>query len=260
MSLDRLPSDFLMIGANPPLQKIFSDRTLLVINKHSGQLFHGRTDGLPQSLVEQIRSSLKEEKSGSTNPYLGVVHRLDRPVSGICIFGRNSKFTGRLSQQFSDRTAQKIYLALVHGRMESAGITEWQDELEELPTDRNLGGAIKTCRLKLQVIGSDPTHSLVQISLMTGRRHQIRRQFSKRGFPIVGDIEYGAPTVEYFEKTIEDRRFRPILLHSFCLSLTHPASSERVSFVAEAPDFWQVLLKGSELGSIPLLPRLEWSS
>jgi 23S rRNA pseudouridine1911/1915/1917 synthase len=230
----------------------------MVINKPSGQLFHGRTDGLPQSLVEQLRGELRKEKPDSTNPYIGVVHRLDRPVSGICIFGRNSKFTGRLSQQFGDRSAQKIYLALVNGRFETTDITEWQDELEELPTDRNPGGTIQQCRLKLRLVTKSNQHSLVQINLLTGRRHQIRRQFSKRGFPIVGDLEYGASQLEYFEQNIADRRFRPIMLHSFHLSLTHPSSNERVSFMAEPPIFWMQIFAEFGISPVKLSAHLDW--
>ncbi len=226
-------------GANPVLNIIYEDRCLLVVHKPAGQLFQGHTSGWPQTLDTQVREYLRSQKPGSGNIYLGIIHRLDRPVSGVVVFGKNSKFTGRLSKQFQERKVAKDYLAITEGKI-AEDHCQWIDELpsmmdEEFNAKENK--ITKRCELSFQVVERTENTTHVKISLGTGRRNQIRRQFSLHGHPIVGDKKFGATTAIKGYDEVEPL-FRPIALHAAELRFSHPQTEQRMQFSAPLPWFW----------------------
>jgi 23S rRNA pseudouridine1911/1915/1917 synthase len=219
---------FLALGLQPELEILYQDKALLAVNKPAGLLFHGYTKGLPMPLVDQIKTELQ--------PYVGVVHRLDRPVSGVALFARNSKWAGRLSEQFQERSLDKIYLTLVEGEPEAEKAV-LEDILEAPPsTDRSSKGP-QACHLTYVKLKSDRGLSLLAIKLGTGRRHQIRMQLSRRGWPIVGDQEYGASSTIPGTEAL-DPRFRPLALHAARLKLQHPQTYEELIISAPLPWYW----------------------
>lgn len=226
---------YLEIDREPPLSIIFADKSLIAVNKPAGQLFHGYTQGHPSTLVDQAKHSIREMTGKTGEVYLAVVHRLDRPVSGLAVFGRNSKAGSRLSQQFQERSVQKNYLAIVEGHLDRKnGILE--DELPRLGEGKE-GSAL--CRLSYEMIAEDEACSLVSIQLGTGRRHQIRMQFARRGRPLLGDSEYGSRFP--IPGAPDDKRFAPIALHALSLELKHPLSYETMKLKAALPFYWSAL-------------------
>jgi 23S rRNA pseudouridine1911/1915/1917 synthase len=219
---------FLTLGLQPALEILYQDKALLAVNKPAGQLFHGYTKGLPSPLVDQIKAEVQ--------PYVGVVHRLDRPVSGLVVFARNSKVAGRLGEQFQKRRLDKIYLALVIG-VPDADHAVLEDILEAPPsTDRPSKGP-QACSLTYVKLMTKDGLSLLAIKLGTGRRHQIRMQLSRRGWPIVGDGEYGA-TYRLAGTEGLDARFCPLALHATRLSFWHPITQQRLVIEAPLPWYW----------------------
>jgi 23S rRNA pseudouridine1911/1915/1917 synthase len=232
---------FLNLGAQPTLDILYSDRAMIAVNKAAGQLFHGYTKGWPSPLVDQVKDLLREEKAKSGEVYLGVVHRLDRPVSGVALFARNSKVSGRLGEVFQNRQIDKIYLAVVEGQPSPAAAL-LEDLLEAPPSaDRSTKGP-QHCSLRYQLLDSFEGLSLLAIQLGTGRRHQIRMQLSKRGWPILGDVEYGAQSLIGGTEEL-DLRFRPLALHAASLQMNHPISQEPLKIVAPLPWYWSSIHK-----------------
>jgi 23S rRNA pseudouridine1911/1915/1917 synthase len=219
---------FLALGQQPDLEILYQDKALLAVNKPAGLLFHGYTKSLPLPLVDQIKAEVQ--------PYVGVVHRLDRPVSGVALFARNSKVAGRLGEQFQARSLDKIYLALVEGEPEVERAV-LEDILEAPPsTDRPSKGP-QACHLTYVILKSEHGLSLLAIKLGTGRRHQIRMQLSRRGWPIVGDREYGARIMLPGTEDL-DPRFCPLALHAARLKITHPQTEKELVIQAPLPWYW----------------------
>ncbi len=228
-------STFLAIDEKAPLLLSHEEKSFIAAYKPAGQLFHGHTKGLPETLVDQLKGMLKEREQKPGSVYLGVVHRLDRAVSGLALFGRNSKITGRLSEQIQNRSMEKTYLAIVEGqpREASASLVDMLPKLGE-------EGTAQECSLQYKLLAHAQGLSLLAIKLETGRRHQIRRQLALRSWPIVGDKEYGASTVFPATEAL-DPRFRPIALHAAALRLLHPLSYQPLLLRAEVPVFWQLI-------------------
>ena len=178
----------------PFLEILYDIGSCLAVNKPAGVL----TQAPPgiDSMEVRVRRCWQAQADKSYHLYVGVPHRLDRPVSGVLVFTRNVRATQRLARQFEQRTLEKVYLALVEGRPPAAG--EWCDPLRKVPgrarvevvtTDHR---DAKEARLAYQVLAEIGDASLVAVQLMTGRTHQIRVQFAHRGFPILGDDQYGS--------------------------------------------------------------------
>jgi len=196
------------------------------------------------SLEVRLKQYLKarDEKSGKV--YLGVPHRLDRPVSGVLVFGRHVRATRRLCEQFQGRTVRKIYWALVEGHCEEdQGV--WTDHLRKVPDQARAEvvspdhpeGRLAT--LDFRVLQRAEGMSWLEIELKTGRTHQIRVQTASRGYPIRGDDQYGANLS--FGPPSEDRRARLIALHARSLSFRHPMLGQRVNVTAPLPEAWIAL-------------------
>jgi len=184
---------------------------------------------------------VRDEKPGKV--YLGVPHRLDRPVSGVIVVVKNVRAANRISEQLRERTVTKKYWTVVEGVIEKDSGT-WHDWMRKIPdqakseiTDEGSEKA-KLATLHYSVLGRSARHTLLEIELETGRTHQIRLQCSTRGFPIVGDELYNAKTS--FGPKTDDLRKRWIALHARRLAFVHPISKEPVDQTSPIPEHWQV--------------------
>ena len=216
---------------NLQAQIIFEDNHLLVINKKAGQLVQGDKTG-DLSLLELIKDFIKKRDEKPGNVFLGLVHRIDRPTSGLVIYAKTSKALTRLTQMVKNREIKKIYWAIVGKEMipKSQRLVHYLQKNEKTnkatvfikPTDK-----AKESILNYQIIKTLDNYQLLEIDLETGRHHQIRAQLSKIGVPIKGDLKYGAP------------RSNPdggISLHARKLEFEHPVTKERVEIVAPVPE------------------------
>lgn len=228
----------------PPLEILLEDGPLMAVNKPGGLITLGVPAGIP-TLVGQVQAYLKEKYDKPGNVYLGVPHRLDRPVSGVIVFARNSKAAARLAEMFYERQVRKIYYAIVE-RPPQPAAGELQDWLLKVPdvarvevvpaeTPQAREAVLRYRTLKLvPELGSA---ALVEIELRTGRMHQIRVQFGSRGWPVIGDKLYGATSVLPLPDFADDRD-RPIALHARELTLKHPIRYDSLTITAPLPATW----------------------
>lgn len=175
---------------------LYEDNHLLALYKPAGLLVQGDASG-SDCLLDLGKRYLKTRYQKPGRVFLGLVHRLDRPVAGVVVFARTSKAAARLSEQFRGTQVEKHYLAVVQGHLKQDS-GRWVDPLlrEEL-TMRVLASPrqdTREARLRYQVVATQSDLSLVEIILETGRRHQIRTQFAHRGHALLGDGRYGSPT------------------------------------------------------------------
>ncbi|MBS0201703.1 MAG: RNA pseudouridine synthase [Planctomycetes bacterium] len=223
------------------LDILLEDGPLIAVNKPAGLLTQGVPHGHP-TLEGAVKQYLKQTYSKPGNVYLGVPHRLDRPVSGVVVFAKNSKAAARLAEQFRERSVQKFYLAVTeHVPTPSFGrLTDWllKDAAAAHVTvvSPETEGAKQAC-LDYRVLGHFAGRALVEIELQTGRMHQIRVQLASRGWPIVGDLQYGA-TLSPDETAMYDRLVSPIALHARRLTLFHPIRYDRIELRAPIPADW----------------------
>lgn len=211
---------------------LYEDNHLVIVNKQAGEIVQGDKTG-DTPLSDFVKDWLKEKYNKPGNVYLGVVHRLDRPVSGVVLFAKTSKALPRLNKMFAEHNkVNKTYWAIVQNRpQEPQGtLTHWLTRQEKNNTarayDREVPGSKKAV-LDYELIASGDKYHLLEIHLHTGRHHQIRCQLAKIGCPIKGDLKYGAP------------RSNPdgsISLHARTLTLEHPVNHESISVTAPVPD------------------------
>lgn len=213
------------------LQVLYEDNHIIVINKRVGDLVQGdQTKDAP--LSEIIKEYLKEKYNKPGAVYLGVVHRLDRPTSGIVLFAKTSKALTRLNESFKNRETKKTYWAVVKNTPEeiSATLTHY---LVRNPKNNTSKAHIKEVPqskkgvLSYTVLKRLNTYSVLEIDLFTGRHHQIRAQLTAIGSPIKGDLKYG------FDRSNPDGG---IHLHARTLTFTHPVTKEIIKLVAPIPD------------------------
>jgi 23S rRNA pseudouridine1911/1915/1917 synthase len=217
-----------MIPHKPDI--IHEDNHLLAVVKPAGLLVQGDSTG-DETLLDVCKAHLKDKYQKPGNVYLGLVHRLDRPVSGVVLLARTSKAASRLSAQFRDGQVGKTYLAVVERRPERAegalvhhlaaradatGRTRCEDEPFQGSRESYL-----TYRV---LVGDD--RCLVRVEPITGRRHQIRVQLAAMGCPIVGDVKYGA------SEPLPDRS---VALHAWRLGCAHPVGGRTLTFTAPTP-------------------------
>jgi len=211
------------------MKVLFEDNHLIAVAKRAGDIVQGdKTGDVP--LSDLVKDYLKEKYQKPGNVYLGVVHRLDRPVSGVVLFAKTSKALPRLNKMFAEHEAvQKTYLAIVGNKppQPEGQLTHWLTRNEKQNTarayDREVPGSKKAV-LDYRLVAESERYFLLEVELQTGRHHQIRCQLAKMGCPIRGDLKYGAP------------RSNPdgsISLHAWRLSLEHPVT--RVPLTIEAP-------------------------
>ena len=213
------------------LNVLYEDNHIIVVVKPFNVLSQGDSTG-DISIMDEIKDYIKIKYHKPGNVYLGLVHRLDRPVGGIMVFARSSKAASRLCKYFNEHTVEKKYLAIVHGKMEKE-----KGELRDLLKKEKDGNTIvspdgKEAILEYEVLDYNLEHdcSLVSILLKSGRHHQIRVQFASRGHYLLGDQRYG----------VMDNK--QISLFAYSLSFPHPISKEVIHFQEYPPkiDYWTI--------------------
>lgn len=212
------------------LQVLFEDNHIIAINKRAGDLVQGdKTGDMP--LPDIVKSYLKDKYNKEGNVYLGVVHRLDRPTTGVVIFAKTSKALPRLNKLFQEKTAKKTYWAVVKGIPDTpeGTLTHW---LKKNPKNnkstafkQEIEGAKKAI-LHYKLLKQLENYNLLKINLETGRHHQIRCQLNTIGCHIKGDLKYGAK---------RSNKDASIHLHSRFLEFIHPIKKELVTIVAPVP-------------------------
>ncbi|HPE55062.1 MAG TPA: RluA family pseudouridine synthase [Bacteroidales bacterium] len=219
-----------MILFDPERQILFEDNHLIIINKLPSQIVQGdKTGDIP--LNEQIKDFLKIKYNKPGNVYLGVVHRLDRPVGGILIFTKTSKALARLNKMLANREIQKVYWAVVNKRPpEPEGhlihyLVKDQEKNKSFASSKPKGSA-KRAELKYKLLKSSDKYHLLEIELMTGRHHQIRVQLAKIGCLIRGDVKYGFPRANTDQS---------IHLLSRDLYFAHPVTNENLHIQVSPP-------------------------
>ena len=218
------------INSNIASQIIYEDNHLLVINKKVGQLVQGDKTG-DESLLDSIKNFIKIRDNKPGNVFLGLVHRIDRPTSGLVIYAKTSKALSRLTQMVKNREIKKTYWAVVAKEM----IPQSQRLVHYLKKNEKNNKAIiftkptegaKEAILTYNIIKTLDNYQLLEIDLETGRHHQIRAQLSKIGASIKGDLKYGSP------------RSNPdggIHLHARKLEFIHPVTKENIEITAPVP-------------------------
>ena len=239
------------------MEVVYEDNHIIVVNKQSGEIVQGDKTG-DRPLSDIVKDYIKEkyEKPGAV--FLGVVHRLDRPVSGLVVFARTSKALTRLNKMFAEKEqVKKTYWAIVEkrkveGEKRKVEGVKWKEDSNEWQTaehwlvrneKQNKSYAYQTEKpnskkaiLKYRMLAKGDNYDLLEVQLMTGRHHQIRCQLSTLGCPIKGDLKYGA------------KRSNPdgsISLNAHRIEFIHPVSKEKIALESPLPEdnLWQTLKK-----------------
>ena len=220
------------------LDILFEDNHLIAINKRAGQLAQGDRTG-DISLDQLVKQYIKKKYGKPGDVFLGVIHRLDRPVSGVILYARTSKALLRMNQLFKEQKIQKNYWCIVKDRpqTEEGTLNHYLVKNE----DQNKSYAYhkpkpntKPASLDYRLISSSDRYYLLEVMLHTGRHHQIRCQFAKIGSPIRGDLKYGYP---------RSNMDASISLHARSLEFIHPVSNDQVRILAPVPPdpLWKAL-------------------
>ena len=217
---------------------VYEDNHIIIVYKNSGEIVQGDKTG-DEPLSETVKKYIKEKYQKPGNVFLGVVHRLDRPVSGLVVFAKTSKALTRLNKMIRDGEDHKTYWAITKDApKESEGmLTDWLVRNEKQNKSYAYSHEVpnsKKAILQYKVIAHTDNYNLLEINLMTGRHHQIRCQLANMGCPIKGDLKYGA------------KRSNPdgsISLLSHHVELAHPVSKELISIDSPVPDdnLWKAL-------------------
>ena len=213
------------------LNVLYEDNHVIVVVKPFNVLSQGDSTK-DRSIMDDIKDYIKVKYHKPGNVYLGLVHRLDRPVGGVMVFARSSKAAARLTKCFSEHSVEKKYLAIVHGKMEEEK-GEFVDYLEKGEDGKSFVSPNgKKAILDYEVLDYNKENncSLVSITLKTGRHHQIRVQFASRGHYLLGDQRYG----------VQDNK--QISLFAYSLSFPHPITKEILTFQCfpEKIDYWTI--------------------
>jgi 23S rRNA pseudouridine1911/1915/1917 synthase len=220
------------------MQVVYEDNHIIIVSKQSGEIVQGDKTG-DRPLSDIVKDYIKEKYQKPGAVFLGVVHRLDRPVSGLVVFARTSKALTRLNKMFAEGEVHKTYWAITKNtpRDSEGTLTHWLVRNEK----QNKSYAYtsekpnsKKAILKYRMIGHSDNYTLLEVNLMTGRHHQIRCQLAAMGCPIKGDLKYGAP------------RSNPdgsISLMSRSVEFIHPVSKEKIVVEAPLPQdpLWQAI-------------------
>lgn len=215
---------------------LFEDHHLIAVNKPAG-LATQAPAGLP-SLEADVKAYIKDKYAKPAGVYLGIPHRLDRPVSGAIVFCRNTKAASRVAEQFQTHRVNKVYWAIVEGVV-ADDFGEWRDYLRKVKDEArsevvegNVEGA-KEAITTFRVLHRDVHSTLMELTLKTGRMHQLRIQAGTRGHPVLGDSLYGSG--QPFGPSVDERL---IALHARRLAFEHPFRRRPVTVEAPVPDYW----------------------
>lgn len=218
------------------IEVLFEDNHIISVEKPPGMLMQGDWSG-EVSLFDMVKIYIKEKYHKPGNVYLGLVHRIDKPVSGAVLFARTSKAAKRLSREFREKSVIKSYIALVHNPEKPDAIPECTGKWIELKqkiirrydksfTTKGTTAGAKTATMKYIVLATSRKYALLHVRPMTGRKHQIRTQLSSMELPIVGDTKYGS------REELDDRS---ICLHAIYLRFNHPTLGTPVEIFSDIP-------------------------
>ncbi len=224
------------IDADLERRILFEDNHLLAINKKAGEIIQGDKTG-DEALNERIKKFLQKKYNKPGDAFLGIVHRLDRPTSGVVIFAKTSKGASRLSAQFREKEISKTYWAITSVKPQSDSGT-LQHYLKKNPKNNKSSARPlpsddrKQAVLDYELIKESDRYFLLEVKPVTGRHHQIRVQLAAEGMPIKGDLKYG------FDRSNKDGS---ISLHARSITFKHPTSKEEITLKAPVPEdkLWQ---------------------
>jgi 23S rRNA pseudouridine1911/1915/1917 synthase len=213
------------------LEVLYEDNHIIAVNKDTGELVQGDKTG-DKTLADEVKEYIKRKYKKPGDVFLGIVHRIDRPTSGVVLFARTSKALTRLNQMFADKEIKKTYWAIVDARppTESGRLVHWMKKNEEKNKSNvfdKCKGSAKEAIMNYKLIVSFTNYHLLEVDLETGRHHQIRGQLARIGCHIKGDLKYGA------------KRSNPdggISLHSRAISFIHPVKKEPITITATPPE------------------------
>jgi 23S rRNA pseudouridine1911/1915/1917 synthase len=216
----------------PPLEILFEDNHCLAIAKPCGAV-SAHFQGQEQTLDRAVKAHLKDKYHKPGNVFLGVVHRLDKPVSGVLLFARTSKAAARLAEQFREGTVEKVYWAIVEGQVNTSAGTLEDWLLKDREARRVEVVEPRTARARQALLhftrrGEHNGLTWLELRPQTGRTHQLRTQLAHHGHPIFGDARYGS--IHTFDKAIA--------LHARQLTFLHPIRYEPITLTAELPRLW----------------------
>jgi 23S rRNA pseudouridine1911/1915/1917 synthase len=229
-----------MISPNISDRILFEDNHLIVINKLPSEIVQGDKTG-DQPLSDLVKKYIKEKYNKPGEVFLGVVHRIDRPVGGAVIFARTSKALSRMNELIKQRKVKKTYWAIVKNKPpKNEGelihyLRRDQKKNKSFVYEKKVENS-KEAKMTFKVIGKSNDYYLIQVNLITGRHHQIRAQLSKIGSPIKGDLKYG------FNRSNKDAS---ISLHARSIEFVHPVKKENITIMANPPEdiLWNFFLK-----------------
>jgi len=212
------------------IEVLYEDNHIIAVNKKASDIIQGDKTG-DKPLPEFVKDYIKKKYNKPGEVYLGVVHRLDRPVSGVVLFARTSKSLSRLNEMFREKKVQKTYWAVVKNKPQNASDTLIHFLLKNQAKNKSKafsreGNHALRSELSYQLIKSLDKYHLIEVIPKTGRHHQIRVQLSKIGCPIKGDVKYG------FDRTNKDKS---IHLHARKIDFVHPVKKEPISITAPTP-------------------------
>lgn len=209
---------------------LYEDNHLIAVYKLNGEPVQSDETG-DEPLIERVKEFIRRRDRKPGNVFLGLIHRLDRPTSGIVLFAKTSKALSRMNEQFRNRETGKRYYAVVEAMPpeEEGVLVGYLKKNAEKNKSFVFGTQVKDSKraeLKYRLIGCSDRYYCVEIELMTGRHHQIRAQFGHAGMPIRGDVKYGS------KKALRDNS---IMLHAGVLTFLHPVTKEKIVLKAKAP-------------------------
>ena len=218
------------------IEILYEDNHLIAINKKAGDLVQGDETG-DEPLPERVKQYIQQKYAKPGAAFLGVVHRLDRPVSGVVVFARTSKALERMNALFQKRETQKTYWAIVNAKpkQNQGTLIHWLRKNEQANRvslfEKETPDALR-CELTYKVIQEKNDYWLVEILPITGRSHQIRAQLASIGCPIVGDLKYGS----------DEALGQSICLHARQLEFVHPVKKVAIGITANLPinQFWKL--------------------
>ena len=214
---------------------VYEDNHIIIVNKTASEIVQGDKTG-DTPLSETVKEYLKEKYQKPGNVFIGVTHRLDRPVSGLVLFAKTSKALSRLNEMFKRGEVQKTYWAVVKNRppQEEGTLSHWllrnEKQNKSYAYDKEKPGS-KHAILDYRLIAASDNYFLLEVDLKTGRHHQIRCQLAKMGCPIKGDLKYG------FARSNPDGS---ICLHARRISFIHPVSKEQITVEAPLPSSFKM--------------------
>ena len=222
------------------MKVLYEDNHLIIVNKAPSEIVQGDKTG-DKPLSEMIKDYLRDKYNKPGNVFCGVVHRLDRPTSGVIVFAKTSKALTRLNKMFKDDYVEKVYWAIVQNRPSKEKETLTHYLIKNQRTNKSSAYDIEKPNTKkgilhYSLIAQSDNYFLLEVNLETGRHHQIRVQLSKIGSPIKGDLKYGAK---------RSNRDGSISLHARSISFIHPVSQKKIDIVAPVPDdnLWKAFEK-----------------